>query len=116
MNFLKIFYPKNSLKRKIMDIKDEMKKVVSGYCNENFWIEYYGAYEIHPKNLVYWICVNSDTMKLSLRNNAELVNKLKRILVKFDYPKEGISYVGIDFESQETVNRESNGDWYLHFK
>ena len=93
-----------------------MKKIIDPICKEKFWINYYGAYYIDPNNLVFWICVNSDEMKFILKSNNDLLNKLKQLFYKHNYPLESINYVYIGFESQETVDRESNGDWYVHFK
>ncbi|MBX7151980.1 hypothetical protein K1X84_10095 [bacterium] len=116
MNILKALFYQNSTKKKIRKIKKDIKKIIYPICPENFWIEWYGAYDIDPKNLVFWICVKSDVMKVSLKSNMELKHKLKDILIKHDYPESARPFVSIDFESQETVDRESDGNWYHHFK
>jgi len=38
------------------------------------------------------------------------------LLKKHNYPIYALQFVYIGFESQETVDRESNGNWYHHFK
>jgi hypothetical protein len=116
MRIFNIFQSKDSLKRKIRVIEKEIKKLVSIVCNENFSVLQYGAYEINPKHLVFWICVDTDKMKEKLMDNESLKNKLNELLVIHKYPKDAINYVFIGFESQETVDRESKGDWFLHFK
>lgn len=116
MNLLKLFYPKSSMKRKILDIKEDIKRLVSKNCNENFWIDWYGSYEINSSNLAFWICVKSDRMKLDLKSNTDLINKLRNLLIKHNYPEQARQFVSIDFESQETVDREADGNWYHHFK
>lgn len=116
MNILKFFYKKKSIKRKIFDIKDDIMRAISAVCEEKHSIYWYGSYDIDPKNLAFWICVNSDEMKNKLEQNKELKKQLKNLLIKYEYPQEAINDVFIGFESQETVDRESNGDWYLHFK
>jgi len=116
MNIFQFFIRRDPLKRKIIAIKNDIKKIVTPYCSENFWIEWYGAYDIDPKHLVFWICVESDLMKKELKSNDELMIKLKDLFLLHDYPKEAIDNVIIDFESKETVGRESNGNWYHHFK
>ncbi len=103
-------------KRKILDIVDDIKLIIRSLCEEKFWIDWYGAYNIDPKNLVIWICVESDKIKSKLESNPELVNKLRETIVKYNYPEQAIPFVHIGFESQETVDRESKGNWYLHFK
>jgi hypothetical protein len=104
------------MKKQILGIVDDIKTIVKSICEEKFWIDWFGAYDIDPKYLVVWICVESDKTKLNLESNVELVNKLREILVKYNYPKEAIPFVHIGFESQETVDRDSNGDWHKHFK
>lgn len=116
MDILKFLYSKASIKRKIFDIKAKIKKVVKKYFAGHFWIAYYGAYDIDPKNLVFWICVKTDNEKKLLQSNEQLKQELRNTLVEFNYPEKAIPFVYIDFESQETVNRESNGNWYYHFK
>lgn len=104
------------MKRKILNIIDDTKIVIQSLCKEKFWIDWYGAYEIDAKNLVIWICVETDATKLRLESDRELIIRLKELLTKYDYPEEARSSVHIGFESQETVDRESNGSWYEHFK
>ena len=105
-----------SLSDKVARIKGDISKTVGTVCRERFWIDCYGAYEIHPRHLVFWICVDSDREKTKLAGNVELMNSLRNILVVHEYPTEGRSFVHIGFESEETVARESGGNWYYHFK
>ena len=116
MSLFKFLYPKQSIKRKIIDIKDDMKKLVKKGCNENVWINSYGAYDIDPKLLVFWICIKTDETKKHLKDNYELMDALRHLLVKHNYPTEARQYVIIDFESEETVQKKSNGNWFEHFK
>lgn len=44
------------------------------------------------------------------------MNSLRNILAVHEYPIEGRPFVHIGFESEETVARESGGNWYYHFK
>ncbi len=115
-NILKMFYSQKSMKRKILDIMDDVKKVVLSTCSDKFWIDWYGAYDINPQHLVIWVCVESDVVKSRLESNTELISKFREILVKHGYPEQAIPFVHIGFESKETVDRESNGNWHHHFK
>ncbi|MDV3492919.1 hypothetical protein CMV03_17190 [Elizabethkingia anophelis] len=36
--------------------------------------------------------------------------------LKYKYPKNAIEYVSINFESQETVDRDYEGNWYYYYK
>lgn len=113
---MNIFNSSNSTKRKIHSIIDDMKEIVSSVCSEKFWINWYGAYEIDPKHLVVWICVETDATKKYLELSNELATALRDTLTKHSYPEQARKSVCIGFESQETVNKDSNGNWYEHFK
>lgn len=116
MGIFSFFQSKNALTITIQTIEKEMKQLLSTKLNEKFSIFHYGAYEIDPKHLVFWICVDTDEIKQKLEENKELNSQLRNILIKNKYPKAAIPNVHIGFESQETVGRESKGDWWLHFK
>jgi hypothetical protein len=116
MSFLRWFYSKHSIKRKILDIKVDIKRIVRKNTNEGFWIYWYGAYWIDPKHLAYIIIVNSDRMKNKLSSDIELNKALRSFLIKNDYPTEAIPDVYIGFESDETIQRESDGNFHYHFK
>jgi hypothetical protein len=109
-------YDKELIKRKILDIKADIENLIRPVCSERFFVDWYGAYDINPKHLVYWICVQSDKMKNNLTGNIELTTSLRYLLAKHAYPADSQKFVHIGFESQETVNRESKGNWYYHFK
>ncbi len=109
-------FSENSIKGKILRIKDDMERLIMPVCKEKFWIECYGAHQIDPKNLAFWICVQADKTKERLESESDLLNTLRLLLVKYNYPEKARAHVHIGFESQDTVDRESNGDWYLHLK
>jgi len=113
---MNIFNKRKSLKVKVNNIDNEIKQLIQKILDEKFNVLHYGAYDINPKFLVFWICVDTDATKEKLAKDDALNKQLKDILFNNDYPLEAISDVYIGFESQETVNRDSDGDWYLHFK
>jgi hypothetical protein len=97
-------------------IEQAIDGVLSGVTREKHWVTHYGANSIHPKHLVYWICVESDFEKKRLEDDSELNRRLRAVLAEQKYPIEGSGEVHIGFESQETVDRESGGNWYHHWK
>jgi hypothetical protein len=116
MSFLKNLFPKPSLKIKILDIEDSLKRTVARLVQEKVFIYWYGAYDISPKHLVFWICVETNKSRDSLQGNKELYKKLRDLLVKHDYPAEFRDSVYIGFESQQNVDESTGGNWYHHFK
>ncbi len=101
---------------KVRLIKSDISKLIGTVCKEKFWVTWYGSYDIHPKHLVFWICVQTDREKHKLISDAALMCSLRTILETRDYPVNGRSFVHIGFESEETVARESDGNWHYHFQ
>ena len=102
--------------KKVESVKHEITATVSAVTREEFWVTYYGAYNIHPRHLVFWICLRTDVEKQRLQADDVLKLNLRQHLIQYDYPLEGRESVHIGFESQETVDRESSGDWLAHWK
>lgn len=93
-----------------------IKNMVERYVHEKFWVTHYGANDIHPRHLVYWICVESDEEKKRLVDEKDLGKQLRALLVEHGYPIPGRHEVHIGFESKQTVDRESGGNWWHHWK
>lgn len=119
MNFLKKLFGRKEvkiLKRKIEGITIALEETVSSFTKEVTKIRWWGAYDIDPKHLVFCIGVNTDKLRDELRNNKKFNEDLREILERFSYPEKSRKFVSIIFESQETVGRESDGNWFFHFK
>ncbi|HVU15604.1 MAG TPA: hypothetical protein VHD32_01670 [Candidatus Didemnitutus sp.] len=97
-------------------IEKAMDAMIAGVSQEKHWVTHYGANDIHPKHLVYWICVQTDAEKKRLEEDPDLYRKLRTLLTDYQYPLAGRNEVHIGFESQETVDRESGGNWWHHWK
>ena len=80
----------------------------------NVW--WFGAYYIDPKHLVFVLAVPEDLERDTLRSDAPLISALRRLLVDFSWPERARTDVSFDIESNETVQRESNGHWWHHYK
>lgn len=104
------------LKDTVDAIEHDLTARMRPVARETFWVTHYGAYDIHPCYLVYWICVKTDAEKRRLEADASLLRALREVLAQHDYPVEGRESVHIGFESQETVDRESRGNWWHHWK
>jgi len=97
-------------------IETAIQNAVAPLTRERCWVTHYGANHIHPKHLVYWICVQTDKEKSRFEKDTALLARLRELLVQYNYPEEGRAGVFIGYESQETVNRESKGNYWHHWK
>jgi len=104
------------IKKITKDAERLISQIVLDEVTEQHWVTHYGANDIHPKHLVFWVCVQTDHERDRLTDDKALVSRLRQTLVDVNYPKEGRDFVFIGFESQETVDRESNGHWWHHWK
>ena len=99
-----------------LQIEASMEVLVNSYADEKCWITHYGANDIHPKNLVYQICVQTDEERNKLHRNVDLMKALRQLLITHNYPASGRDGVYINYESQETVDRDSHGNWRHHWQ
>lgn len=104
------------LRRTIREIEGAIEREVERLASERLWVTHYGAADIDPRHLVYWICVRSDAERDRLASDSDLVARLRELLVIHGYPAAAREHVYIGFEAQETVDRESNGHWWHHRK
>jgi ubiquinone biosynthesis protein COQ9 len=107
---------KNELEATINAIRTDIEMLAKKECNEKLDVCWYGAYYIDPKHLVFRVCIQTDAVKKRLEANKTLIEELRLLLETHNYPLAARSNVFIGFESQETVDRESKGSWYHHFK
>lgn len=76
----------------------------------------FGAYYIDPKHLVFVVGVPSDAERESLKSDRIFLEKMQMLLERFRWPAKARPFVQFSIESQETVERESNGNWWYHYK
>lgn len=55
-------------------------------------------------------------MKSELILNEELKKSIRDIFIKNKYPLKSIDFIKIYFESEEAVQKKSNGNWHLHLQ
>lgn len=103
------------LKWKIWRIESALKSLVRA---EGFkpMIWSFGAYYIDPKYLVFVVGVPTDDAKEYLKSNDSFTSSMTELLAKYNWPMQARPEVVFDIESQETVDRESNGNWWYHYK
>lgn len=76
----------------------------------------FGAYYIDPKHLIFFIGVPTDHEKSLLKSNTPFIQRMRDLLDEFDWPLSARNFVVIDIESQETVDKDSGGHWWHHYK
>ena len=86
MNFFK-----TDIQKTTRLIEKAIAKRVSKEINETHWVTHYGANDIHPKHLVFWICVQTDAMKERLDHDSTLNKELRKLLTEHNYPISGRS-------------------------
>lgn len=107
---------RSELDQKIRRIEKGMEQIIREHTDEKSWVAHYGSTDIDPKHLVFWVCVQSDAEKERMDGDPSLAQQLREQLATHDYPVDAQSDVYIGFESQETVDRVSGGDWWSHWK
>jgi hypothetical protein len=103
------------LKWKIWRIKTTLRNLLRKTGIEPY-VWSFGAYYINPRHLVIVAGVQTDNEKEKLKADLGFKNKMRELLKKFNWPEEARNHVVFDIESQETVDRESNGRWFFHYK
>ena len=104
-----------TMKWKIWRIESSLKAMLRDAGMEPL-VWSFGAYHIDPKHMVFVVGVRSDRERDVLRKDLAFPPRLKELLVKINWPVPARSAVQFDIESQETVDRETRGNWWYHYK
>lgn len=76
----------------------------------------FGAVEIDPKYLAIWVTVATDEQKNALIAHTELTEQFQHAILELGYPAEAVPGIGYAFESQETVDRDYDHNWWYAVK
>ncbi|MEO8202818.1 MAG: hypothetical protein ABI630_03070 [Betaproteobacteria bacterium] len=102
------------LKMKVSQMASSAKSLVSGTgCKCK--VESFGAYDVDPRLLVFAVQVPTDAERDKLRSREALVQALKLLPAKSGWPEAARNDVVFDIESQETVDRENEGNWSFRY-
>jgi hypothetical protein len=77
-----------------------------------FRVESFGATRIDPDHLCICINVNTDAERDSLQHDDELIRQFRKAILSSGYPAESVPMVSFSIESQETVSRDFEGNWF----
>lgn len=107
----------NQLWNVIRKVGEYVKIDISTKGYEILFVIPIGAIEIDPKYLAYWFATKNDVDRdILLNKQAEIRGLVHSYLEEEGYPLESIKYTSCTFESQETVDRDYNGNWYYAMK
>jgi hypothetical protein len=71
---------------------------------------------LSPSNLAFWITTQTDAERDLMRSAPELVSEFRQVLLDVGYPATAVADVGFAIESQQTVDRDYNGNWWYCVK
>jgi hypothetical protein len=75
-----------------------------------------GATDIDPRYFAVWVTTDTDAQRDALANDPAFKEALVAVIQAAGYPPEAIPHVAFAFESEETVQREWDGDWWACIK
>ena len=83
------------------------QETVRQYC-PTAKVSTFGGVYVHP---VIWIATTTDAERDKLRQDSNLIDKLRAKLLQIGYSAADIPLVQFVFESQETVDSDFGGSW-----
>ena len=79
-------------------------------------VTYIGAYDLGPQYLAFWIFTTTDKERDRLLNEPQMIEALHELLRSNSYPVDAVASVGLAVESQETVDRDFEGNGFYAMK
>jgi hypothetical protein len=71
-----------------------------------------GMSSIDPQYLCILINVDTDSEKTQLLEDKELEKNVRQVALDAGYPAQSVPLIGISIESQQTVDRDWQGNWF----
>jgi hypothetical protein len=103
------------LRLSIWRAKYRIRRIARRYCPcaKVFTL---GAVWLSPRNLAFWITTQTDGERDSMRSAPQLVYEFRQVLLDAGYPVTAVADVAFEFEAQQTVDRDYNGNWWHRVK
>jgi hypothetical protein len=95
--------------------RQEIQRIARQYCQQAEVFSF-GATDIDPRHLAIWIATQTDEERDQMRATSDLIPTFQRVLIAAGYPSAAVPEVAFEFESQETVDRDYEGNWWYAVK
>lgn len=102
---------KSDILEKIRMIEKELKITVKNSYNK-VHVFSFGTVDSEPKYLSIWVVTKTDKEKNIIINTLDINKKFTDILIKIECPEDAKKHITFTVESQETVDREYEGNWW----
>ncbi len=106
------------MKDPVDTVKDALKRI----CEEaGYPVKHVHSFG-YKFDSAFWIAVQSDAHRNAIKRNADLMKKLKDVFSATDYFQKMNQHFneqvspGLEVESQETVTRDFEGNWWYAMK
>lgn len=99
------------LKPAIRRARKHIEQIVRQRCEVAKVFPLPGATKIDPKHLTFCILTETDQQRNQLRADPRLAELYRDALLRANYPATAVPFVHFWTQSQETVNRDYNGDF-----
>ena len=106
----------DDLAARIARIEADLKALVRVQTGAEAMVWSHGAHWIHPRHLVFGIGVATDALRDRLRADPTVQQAWRALLDRHGWPAVARNDVAFFVESQQTVDRDSGGNWWYHVR
>ncbi|MAS92675.1 MAG: hypothetical protein CMO55_05705 [Verrucomicrobiales bacterium] len=103
------------ISRAILATQERIRDHLAGLGLENAGVSHFGSVDIDPRYLAICVQVSKDS-EAKVANREELLGLARTWLKEEGYPPEAADQIALRIDSEETVLRDYNGNWYHYYK